>query len=302
MSEAGLAARCRVKWRLRTRSLALGQRTLLMGIVNVTPDSFSDGGAHASSEAAVSHALCLLDDGADVLDIGGESTRPGSMAATAEAVSAREEQARVLPVLRGILRARPEAILSVDTYRSQTARLAVEAGAEIVNDVSGLLWDRAMAETCATLRCGTVLMHTRGLPSEWAAQPSIPGGEVVQMILPELRMRVEAALFAGMAREHLLLDPGFGFGKRGGENWELLARFAELQELGFPLLAGVSRKGFLTGANIPPHQRDAATHAAGVVAILQGAHVLRVHDVRGAREMAAVADAVRAAAMGKSRA
>ena len=230
-----------------------------------------------------------------MLDIGGESTRPGAMAATAEAISAREEQSRILPVIEGILRHRPDAILSVDTYRAETARAAVNAGAEIVNDVSGLLWDGGMAAACAELRCGVVLMHTRGLPSEWNAQSRIASGAVLSLVISGLSRRLDAALSAGVSRERLMLDPGFGFGKRGAENWELLARFAELQTMGFPLLVGLSRKGFLTSEETPPVQRDAATHAAGAVAALQGAHVLRVHDVRGAREAISVADAARAA-------
>ncbi len=156
------ARRSRFSWRLRTRELALGGRTLVMGILNVTPDSFSDGGRFFAREAAVDQALRMLDEGADVIDVGGESTRPNAVALTPE-----EEQARVLPVLRGILAAWPEAIVSIDTYHAETARAAVDAGAEIVNDVSGHTWDAAMAATCAELRCGVVVMHTRGLPHEW---------------------------------------------------------------------------------------------------------------------------------------
>lgn len=284
--------RAALNWQLRSRTLALGPRTLLAGIVNLTPDSFSDGGTYATPRQAIDHALRLLDDGADVLDLGGESTRPGAPALTAEAISAEEEQSRVLPVLEAILRARPDTLISIDTYRASTARRAVEAGAEVINDVSGLLWDPAMAATVADLRCGLILMHTRGLPSQWSAQPPLLPDRVVSTVVEGLRERVSAAHAAGIDAECMVLDPGFGFGKRGAENWTLLARFADLQVLGRPLLAGLSRKGFLTadqpGASLS--DRDRATHTADTAAILGGAHLLRVHDVRNARHAADLAD------------
>jgi dihydropteroate synthase len=282
-------ARAHFDWQLRTRALALGERTLVMGIVNVTPDSFSDGGHHASTQAAVAHALQLLDDGADIIDIGGESTKPGATAGTAAALDALEEQRRVLPVIAGILHVRPDAVLSIDTYRASTAKLAVEAGAEIVNDVSGGLWDEEMLVTCAALRCGAVVMHTRGLPSEWASQQALAADQVVPLVLDGLRERVAAALSAGIARERIVIDPGFGFGKRGAENWALLAGFERLQELGFPMLAGLSRKGFLDPSKTAV-ERDEATHAAHTVAIRAGAHIVRVHDVRGAMLSASATD------------
>ncbi|HEY4382372.1 MAG TPA: dihydropteroate synthase, partial [Acidobacteriaceae bacterium] len=176
-------------WRLRTRSLALGGRTLLMGILNITPDSFSDGGRFFSPESALQQALAMLDDGADLLDIGGESTRPG-----ATPISPAEEQARVLPVLQAVLAARPGTIVSIDTFHAETARLAVESGAEIVNDVSAHLWDPAMSTTCAALRCGAILMHTRGRPQEWRTQPPLAPADVVPLVLRDLKARAEAAL------------------------------------------------------------------------------------------------------------
>jgi len=294
------AVRARFEWRLRTRTLELGRRTLLMGILNVTPDSFSDGGKFIEREAAVAHALAMLDDGADILDIGGESTRPN-----ATPIAAGEEQARVLPVLRAVLAARPEAVVSIDTYRAETARIAVEAGAEIVNDVSGHLWDAAMSSTCAELRCGAILMHTRGRPQEWHTLPALAPDEVMPLVLGDLEFRTRTALVAGIARESIVLDPGFGFGKIMDENYALLARLDGLSKLGFPLLAGVSRKSFLrpiTNLGAPglaTETWDSATNpttVANTAAILAGAHILRVHDVRPTREAAAVADRILGAA------
>jgi dihydropteroate synthase len=280
-------------WRLRTRSLALGPRTLLMGILNATPDSFSDGGQFLDPRAALDHALEMLDDGADILDLGGESTRPN-----ATPITAHEEQSRVLPVLRAILAARPDAIISIDTYHAETARLAIEAGAEIVNDVSGFLWDDAMAATCASLNCGTILMHTRGRPQEWRTQPALAPDEVLPLVLRELEERLQAALAIGIARDAIVLDPGFGFGNAFDENFPLLAHLDALHALGYPLLIGISRKGFLRRALTQPespHALQDATTAANTAAILAGAHILRVHDVCPAREAVAIADRILAA-------
>lgn len=283
------SARAHFDWQLRTRALTLGVYPLVMGIVNVTPDSFSDGGQHATTQAAVAYALQLLDDGADMVDIGGESTRPGTSAGTDVALEALEEQHRVLSVIEGIVGTRPGAIVSIDTYRAKYRTAAVEAGAEMVNDVSGGLWDPAMLATCADLRCGVVVMHTRGLPSEWTAQPPIASDAVVPLVVEGLRERVAAALAAGIARERIAVDPGFGFGKRGEENWALLAGLKQLQTLDLPLLVGLSRKGFLAPSKSAA-TRDAATHAADAKAIRAGAHIVRVHDVRGAMLSASATD------------
>ena len=285
--------RPRFQWNLGRRSLALDERTLVMGVLNVTPDSFSDGGRYFDPPATIARGLALLDEGADILDIGGESTRPGTPIDSPIA-SAR------------IRRERPSATLSIDTYKSTVARAALEAGAEIVNDVSGLAWDPAMAATLAAHPCGVVLMHTRGIPAEWAALPALP--DPVPLVLSELRSRADAALGAGIARSSIILDPGFGFGKRGDENYALLARFAEFHSLGFPLLAGVSRKSFLarsrdarmaelaaSGAstrNRDASDRESITLAATVAAALAGAHIVRVHAVATAIEALAIADAV----------
>jgi dihydropteroate synthase len=290
-----------LSWRLRTRVLDLGRRTLVMGVVNVTPDSFSDGGAFLEPEAAVAHALALLDEGADLLDLGAESTRPGSRAGGAlPAVSSEEEQARLLPVIQGILRAKPDAILSVDSYKAATARAALKAGAEIVNDVSGLLWDAEMAQVCAQTGCGVVLMHTRGRPEEWRGQTQLEPDDLLATVREGLADSLKLAGAAGILTEAIVLDPGYGFGKRFEENFCLLARQAELLELGRPLVAGVSRKSFLGralaplygGNDAPVAARETASVAALVASILHGASIVRVHAVRPALEAARIADGV----------
>jgi len=291
-------------WKLRTRALELGRRTLVMGVVNVTPDSFSD--SFLISEKAVGHAIDLLDEGADIVDIGAESTRPGARVSgggsgtDAPAVSAEEEQARLLPVLEGIMRARPAAIVSVDTYKADTARAAIAAGAEIVNDVSGFLWGAGMETAAAEAKCGLVMMHTRGRPDEWATQAPLQPDEMMRLVKTGLEASLARATEAGIALESIVLDPGYGFGKRGGENFTLLRRQAELLELGRPLLTGVSRKSFLGralaplygGATAPIDRRETASVAGMVAAILAGASIVRVHRVREAVEAALVADAV----------
>ncbi|MGD0941069.1 MAG: dihydropteroate synthase [Terracidiphilus sp.] len=293
--------RATISWRLRTCALELGQRTLVMGIVNITPDSFSDGGSFFNPEAAVAHALALLDEGADLLDLGAESTRPGSRAGgLGPNVTTEEEQARLLPVLEGILRAQPQAVISVDTYKAATARAALEAGGEIVNDVSGLLWDAQMASVCAEAGCGVVLMHTRGQPEQWRAQPRLGPDELLETVLEGLAESLKLAAVARIRPESVVLDPGYGFGKRFEENFFLLGRQAELLELGRPLLAGVSRKSFLgralapvfDGKDAPVEARETASVAALVASILQGASIVRVHAVRPAVEAARIADAV----------
>jgi dihydropteroate synthase len=291
-------------WRLRTRSLPVGARTLVMGVVNITPDSFSDGGLFLSSEQAIAHALRLLDEGADLLDLGAESTRPGSRAGDGNAaVSAEEEQARLLPALEGILKAAPQAVVSVDTYKAVTARAALAVGAEIVNDVSGFTWDPAMAQVCAQLGAGVVLAHTRGRPEQWAAQAKLAPDALLALVHDGLSASIHAARAAGVADDALVIDPGYGLGKRLDENYALLERQGELLTLGRPLLAGVSRKSFLghtlaplyEGKAAPVDAREAASLAAMTAAILNGASIVRVHAVRPAVEAARIADAIMAA-------
>jgi dihydropteroate synthase len=297
------------QWRLRTRTLELGRRTLVMGVVNITPDSFSDGGLFLDPDAAIAQALKHLDDGADLVDLGAESTRPGSRAGgaanseSAPAVDADEELARLLPVLRGVLASRPGAIVSVDTYKAATARAALRTGAEIVNDVSGFTWDPGIASVCAEFNAGVVLMHTRGQPEEWRTQPQLPPDELLAMVRAGLEHSLAIAAQAGVAPESIVLDPGYGFGKRFDENYALLARQPELLSPGRPLLAGLSRKSFLGrtlaplhgGSPAPADARESASIAAMVAAILHGASIVRVHDVRPSAEAALIADAILAA-------
>jgi dihydropteroate synthase len=281
------------QWSLGARTLELGKRTLIMGILNVTPDSFSDGGLYLDSEKAATRALQLFDEGADILDIGGESTRPGARTA---AVTVEEELRRVLPVITTLKKQLPNALISIDTSKAAVARAAIAAGAEIVNDVSALRSDPQMARTVADLKCGAVLMHMRGRPEEWRTLP--PPSDIVLQVKRELREWVEAAVLAGVRRERIAVDPGFGFGKNFEQNYPLLARFQELQSLGFPLLVGTSRKSFLgralakDGKDAPVADRLYANLAAHTALILKGAHILRTHDVKPAVEAARLADAI----------
>ena len=292
------------QWRLRSRTLELGRCTLVMGVVNITPDSFSDGGFFLDSEKAIAHACSLIEEGADILDLGAESTRPGSRAGGADtAVGAGEERARLLPVLEGILKSLPHAVVSVDTYKAETARAALEAGAEIVNDVSGFTWDPRIAEICAEFHAGAVLSHSRGRPEEWRSQPQLEPDALLDTVRGGLAASLAAAERAGIPPESIVLDPGYGFGKRFAENYVLLARQMEFIELGRPLLVGVSRKSFLGhtlaplcgGESAPIAARENASLAAMTAAILHGASIVRVHSVRPAVEAARIADAILAA-------
>ena len=299
------------QWNLGSRSLELGKRTLIMGIVNITPDSFSDGGRFLDRDKALEHAERLLREGADIIDIGGESTRPGARVdaggsgkkssdsehgPSAPTVSAEEELRRILPVISEFKKKHPWAVVSVDTYKAEVARAAINAGAEIVNDVSGFRWDAPMAKTLAELKCGAVLMHMRGRPEEWRTLP--PPEDVVSLVTRELKEWADKAVLVGLARERIVLDPGFGFGKNFEENYPLIARFDQLHAAGFPLLAGASRKSFIGRTvaggegKVPPEERLYGTLAAETAVILKGAHILRTHDVKASVEAARVADAI----------
>ena len=288
------------EWHLRSRALQLGRRTLIMGVVNVTPDSFSDGGIHFDPDSAVEHALTLLRDGADIIDVGGESTRPGASVLSGTeakpAVTEQEELDRVIPVIASLKQKQSDAVISIDTYKAAVARAAIEAGAEIVNDVSGFRWDPRMPKTLAELNCGAVLMHTRGRPEEWRNLPA--AGDMVTLVKRELREWADAATIARVKRERIVLDPGFGFGKNHEENYPLLKRFEEFHQLRYPLLVGVSRKSFI-GRALARDGKDAAvadrlygTLTAETAAILKGAHIIRTHDVRACADAVRIADLV----------
>jgi dihydropteroate synthase len=296
------------EWNIGRRSLQLGKRTLIMGVVNVTPDSFSDGGLYFDCDRAVEHGLQLLDDGADIIDVGGESTRPGaavriatdsasaSTPAESQPITEKEELERVIPVISALKQKRPEIVISVDTYRAGVARAAVEAGTEIVNDVSGFRWDKHMIKTLAELKCGAVMMHMRGRPEEWRNLP--PVADVVMLVKRELREWVDFAVTKGVKRETIVLDPGFGFGKSFEQNYPLLKRFDELHGLRYPLLAGVSRKSFIgralarNGKDATLEDRLLGTIAAEAAVILKGAHIIRTHDVRACADAVRIADIV----------
>lgn len=282
-------------WELRNRTLELGQRTLVMGILNITPDSFSDGGKFLSRDHAVGHALRLLEEGADILDIGGESTRPGANVAESR-VPAEEELRRIMPVIQDIMRERPDAVLSVDTYKAEVARTAMNAGVQIVNDVSALRWDQQMVETVASLKCGVVLMHTRGRPDEW--RTLLPSPDILAEEKKDFLVWTAGAMAQGIKREHIVLDPGFGFGKKFEGNYPLLAGLGKLHELGFPILSGTSRKSFI-GRTLARNGKDALVEerlygslAAVTACVLQGVHIVRVHDVKATLEAVKIVDEI----------
>jgi dihydropteroate synthase len=259
-----------------------------MGALNVTPDSFSDGGDFLDPGKAASRAAAMLDEGAEIIDVGGESTRPGS-----DPVPQEEEVRRIVPVIQKIVAERPDAIVSIDTYRAATAGAALEAGARIVNDVTALRGDPRMAAVAADARCPLILMHMLGEPKTMQRDPRY--GDVVREVRDFLAARAEHAVAAGVEPQNIILDPGIGFGKTLEHNLELLRRLAELAELGFPVLVGASRKSFIgriTGVE-EAKERVSGTVAANVMAYERGATFFRVHDVRANREALAVAHAVR---------
>jgi dihydropteroate synthase len=283
--------RKRFRLRLRSRTLILGERTLVMGVLNITPDSFSDGGAYLDSEAAIARALQLEHDGADILDIGGESTRPG-----ATAIAAEEELRRILPVI-DVLRDKLRIPMSVDTRRADVAKAALAAGAEILNDVSGLRTDARLGEVARRARAPLILMHMRGTPQTMQHGP-FPR-DVIRDVMFGLREAVERAKRAGLAKSQILLDPGIGFGKTHEQNFEILSRLPEFARLGCPIVIGTSRKAFLGkafegpgGPSAPPGERLLGTAATVTASVLGGAHIVRVHDVAEMVRVARVADAI----------
>ena len=273
--------RKRLEWIFGDRRLFLGERTLIVGILNVTPDSFSDGGLHPDPDRAYARALQLEEQGADVIDIVAESTRPGSTR-----ISEAEELRRLIPVLKR-LRGKLNILISVDTYKSGVAKQALRYGAEIINDSSGLTFDPQLARVVASQNAGLILNHMRGTPETWSRLP--PMRDVMGGILADLEAALHRARRAGVERGRVMVDPGLGFGKRKEQNAEILARLAEMAKLDLPILTGPSRKSFLQMET--EEGTRFATAAAVTASILNGAHAVRVHDVAEMSAVAAVADA-----------
>jgi dihydropteroate synthase len=277
-----LMPRKRFEWRLRDRTLQLGERTLIMGVLNVTPDSFSDGGKYQDPDRAFARAIELEEQGADLIDVGAESTRPGSTR-----ISEAEELRRLVPVLKR-LRNKLTVPLSVDTYKAAVAEKALELGADAINDPSALTFDADLARKVAHANAGLILNHMRGSPETWAKLP--PLKNVVRTIAAELDASVHRAVRAGLDRRQLVIDPGMGFGKRKEQNAEILAQLGELARLELPILIGASRKHFLTRESTV--ETEFATAAAIAAAVLNGAQIVRVHDVKAMKAVVEVADEI----------
>jgi len=275
-------ARKRYLWKLRDRELQLGDRTLIVAILNVTPDSFSDGGKYFDPDRAFARALELEEQGADIVDIGAESTRPG-----ATRVSEAEEKRRLIPVLKR-LRNRLSVPVLVDTYKSAVAENALDLGVDAINDPTGLTVDPLLSKVAAKYNAGLVLNHMRGTPETWARLA--PVSDIMSLVGHELHATVRRAQLSGVERTRMVIDPGIGFGKRGEQNSEVLARLGALAQLDLPVLVGPSRKQFLKQAT--ERGTEFATAAAVSAAILSGAHMVRVHDVEAGRAAASVADAI----------
>ena len=259
--------------------MELGRRTLIMGILNATPDSFSDGGRYTNVDAAVAHAKAMVEDGADILDIGGESTRPGF-----EPVEVKEELRRILPVIHAVREALPHIPLSIDTYKAETARQALEAGAHIINDIWGLKGDPNMAAVAAEYGCPVIINHNRHERDY---------NDLVPDVLADLQSSVSIARTAGIAEELIWLDPGIGFAKTYEDNLELLGRLSDLTALGYPVLLGTSRKRFIKQTlNLPVEELVEGTAATVALGIAHGCQIMRVHDVRAIKRTALMMDAI----------
>lgn len=284
-----MTRRAKFRLRLPSRTITLGEKTLIMGVLNVTPDSFSDGGKFSRTDAAVAHALKMERAGAGIIDIGGESTRPGS-----SPISAAEEASRVLPVLKR-LRHKLRIPISIDTRSAAVADAAASAGAEIINDTSALKHDPAMAAVAKQRRLPIILMHMRGEPRNMQKGPF--ARNVMRDVLKGLREALRCAEQAGIPDSQILLDPGVGFGKNYKQNFELLARLWEFAQLGRPVVVGASRKAFIgaTLGGLPPDKRIWGTAATVAASIMGGAHIVRVHDVAEMVQVAAIADCILAA-------
>ncbi len=274
--------RKRFEWKFRERSLQLGERTLIVGVLNVTPDSFSDGGKYSDPDRAFARAVELEEQGADIIDVGAESTRPGSAR-----VSEGEEIRRLIPVLKR-LRGKLAVPISVDTYKGSVAEKALELEVAIINDPSSLTFDPELARKVGNANAGLILNHMRGTPETWAKLP--PMKNVIATIATELDASVHRAVRAGVGRRQIVIDPGLGFGKRKEQNAEILARLGELARMELPILAGPSRKHFL--AKESAASTEFATAAAVTAAILAGVHMVRVHDVAAMKAVVEIADEV----------
>jgi len=272
--------------RVGSRRLVLGERTLVMGVLNVTPDSFSDGGRFFSAKRAIRHALAMERAGADLIDVGGESTRPGSFG-----ISAEEELRRVLPVLRG-LKGRLRIPVSIDTVKAEVAEGALRAGAAMVNDISGLRFDPRLAEVARRRRVPLLLMHMRGTPATMQKQPF--ARDIWRELERGLGWSVQQALRAGVRRSQLLIDPGIGFGKSAEQNLEIVRGLGRLKKFRLPIVIGTSRKTFIGKVlgGVPPEKRLWGTAATVAASILAGAHIVRVHDVAEMVQVARVTDAI----------
>ncbi len=276
------------EWKVRDKIIELGKKTLIMGIVNVTPDSFSDGGSFFKEEDALNQVERLVKSGAHIIDIGGESTRPG-----AEPVPAEEEIKRILPIVKAVKKRFPDILVSVDTYKSEVAKTTLDVGADIINDISGLHFDDQLAHIVARYGAGLIVMHTRGRPHEM--QKNLDYQDFMKELLGYLRESVDRALNAGVEKERLVIDPGIGFGKSYEHNLFILNRLNEFKVLGLPVLVGSSRKSFI--GNIlgkDALERDLGTMATVAIAIANGASIVRVHNVEMARDIVLVSDEIRA--------
>jgi len=272
-------------FRIRERDYILGRRTWLMGVLNITPDSFSDGGLYLDKKIAVQKGLQLIEDGADILDIGGESTRPGSNPITAE-----EEKKRILPVISEI-RKKADVLISVDTTKSEVLKSALDAGADILNDISGMRFDPKIRELAATKDIPVIIMHMKGTPRNMQDSPEYDN--VIDEIKSFLQQRVTEALTAGIKKKRIIIDPGIGFGKRLKDNLRIISNLNLFNELEFPILIGVSRKSFIGDLlALSPEKRIEGTIASSLISILQGAHILRVHDVCSLKRAVTVAEAI----------
>ncbi len=274
--------RKRFEWRLRDRTLQLGERTLIMAVLNVTPDSFSDGAKYTDPDRAFARAIELEEQGADLIDIGAESTRPGSAR-----ISEAEELRRLVPVLKRV-RNKLGIPLTVDTYKAAVAEKALELGADAINDPSGLTFDADLARKTSHANAGLILNHMRGTPETWAKLP--PLKNVVRTVAAELDAAAHRAIRAGIDRRQIVIDPGIGFGKRKEQNCEILAQLGELARLEFPILVGPSRKSFL--ARESAVETEFASAAAVAAAVLNGAHIVRIHDVKAMKAVVEVADEI----------